>query len=43
MVEDDPRARDEGVVNGLTVVDPCEVCELLALAKLLELMVDDPR
>ena len=46
VVEDDPRARDEGVVNGLTVVDPCEpveLCELLAMAKLLELMVDDPR
>ena len=46
VVEEAPRARDEGVVNGLTVVDPCELvelCELLAMAKLLELMVDDPR
>ena len=43
-VEDDPRARD--VVNGLTVVDPCkpaDLWELLAMGKLLELMVDDPR
>ena len=46
MVEEDPSARDEGVVNGLTVVDPCkpaDLCELLAMSKLLELMVDDPR
>ena len=35
VVEDDPRA--EGVVNGLTVVDPCnpaDLCELLAMGKL---------
>jgi len=46
VVEEDPRARDEGVVNGLAVVDPCkpaDLCELLAMGKLLELMVDDPR
>ena len=46
VVEDDPRARDEGVVNGLTVVDPCkptDFCELLTMGKLLEPMVDDPR
>ena len=43
VVED---ARDEGVGNGLAVVDPCkpaDLCELLAMGKLLELMVDDPR
>ena len=37
VVEDDPRARAEGVVNGLTVVDPCnpaDLCELLAMGKL---------
>ena len=46
VVEDAPRARDEGVVNGLAVVDPCkpaDLCELLVMSKLLELMVDDPR
>ena len=46
VVEDDPRARAEGVVNGLTVVEPCkpaDLCELPAMGKLLELMVDDPR
>ena len=37
VVEDDPRARAEGVVNGLTVVEPskpADLCELPASGKL---------
>ena len=37
VVEDDPRARAEGVVNGLTVVEPskpADLCELPATGKL---------
>ena len=36
VVEDDPRARAEDVVKGITVVDPCkpaDLCELLAMGK----------
>ena len=36
VVEDDPRARAEDVLKGLTVVDPCkpaDLCELLAMGK----------